>query len=442
MAIGQRQGPRGKSPRGRYTERLANAVAVSRPRGNAAGGSQAGAAAEAGAAPGAAPAPGTGNKSKYNPGKVLNRLGSGEPLSAKQEREFARALTAIQIRKEVGSYKRTAQELHNERETEAKGLGTLGINLQGQVGSVYKDIATSAAQGLATQQAIANQLNQKSAQIGQEGQQSLAQMQGTQLGGVESSLALRGAPGGGTAQQELAAAVASQKAAQSATSQSQQQFAAQQGASYGQLAAAMAGATQGEGGAAVGHIGQAIVGRVGESGSKFDQDIREARAKLGEARANRGALYGKNLLEVRNANQKYELGKEAVKGEKAKIKLAEEEAAQGKKENAQKQAQIAKENAQWAKEFGLKSWEVQHPNAADKEVAKKRQEIRQDVREVKSLIGPAVTHFGSVPKTQAQLNELIGYLNEKASASPQLVQHVVNNWWEKARKRAVGHTHR
>lgn len=392
------------------------------------GGSQAGAAANAGAAPGAAQA-GGGKKGGFHPNKVLNELETGNLLTGKQLRQAARAITALEVRPQVKGYGRLAGQLKGERETEAKGLGALGTQLQSSVGSVYHNIAQSEAQSLATQQALANQLNSTSANIAQQGATDLTAMQNTQTQGVADALTARGAPTGGGAQQELAAAAAAQQANQSANSQASQQFAAQQGASYGNLAATMAGATQQQGGAAVGGIGQTVIGRIAKSNREYGGDIREALAKKAEAKASGGPLFAKNLLGLRGEEQKFLLGKEAVKGERQKQQLAEEEAAQSKRENRQDQSQQKRENSQWAAEFGLKTWEAQHPDAGSNKIAEKRQEIKQDVNEVKSLLATVIGAEGA-PKDGQQLNALIGALNSKASANPTLVRKVAQRWFQ------------
>lgn len=388
------------------------------------GGSQSGAAAEAGAAPGAA----TSSKPKqgYKPLKILKSLQTDQLLSGKDLTRAARALSVLETRPQVRGYSLLAKQLHKERETEAQGLGKLGSQLQGGVSSVYKDIAASEAQALATQQALASGLNQTSGGIAQQGQQDLTAMQNTQTQGVADALAARGAPGGGGAQQELAAAVAAQKASQSANSQASQQFAAQQGASYGNLASVMAGATQQQGGSAVGGIGQTVLGRISKSNREYGQGIQEARSKLGEAKANQGASFVKNLLGLRDKEQQYSLGRAAVRSEREKQQLSEQEAKEARK-------QRGVENSQWAREFGLKTWEAQHPNAGSNDVAEKRKEIKQDVNEVKSVIPTAVAAAkgsGAADNFEAY----VGYVNSKTSAPPQLVRKVLKRWWDKRQR--------
>lgn len=394
--------------------------------GRGGGGSQSGEAANAGAAPGAGSTQGPNKGGGFHPRKILGELETGKLLTGKQLRQAARAITALEVRPQVKGYARLASQLTQEREAEAKGLGKLGTQLQSGVGDVYKSIAASEAQSLATQQAMANQLTQTTAGIAQQGQQSLTAMQNTQTQGVESSLAARGAPGGGTAQQELAAAVASQQASQSANSQASQQFAAQQGASTGNFLTNLASATQQQGGAAAGGIGQTVIGRIAKSNREYGGDIRDTLAKEAEAKASKGSLMVKNYLGLRGEEQKFKLGEQAVMSEKQKLALAKQEAAEG-----QKQRGI--ENNQWAKEFGLKTWEAQHPNAGSNKVAEKKQEIHQDVNEVKSLIATVVGAEGA-PKNGQQLNALIGALNSKASANPTLVRKVAQRWFQRHQK--------
>ena len=388
------------------------------------GGSQSAASANAGAAPGAANR-GSGGKKRggYNPQAKLRELETGQVLTGKDITRAANALTTLEVRPQVRGYARLAKQLAGERESEAKGLGKLGTQLQSGVTNVYQNIAQTEAQSLATQQALANQLNTASADIVQQGAADLSAVQNTQTQGVADALTARGAPGGGTAQQELAAAVASQQASQSANSQAQQQFAAQQGSSYGNLATMMAGATQQQGGAAVGGIGSTVIQRIAKSGREYGGDIREARAKQAEAKASRGAVFNKNLLSLRGQEQEFMLGKQAVRSEKEKLALSKQEAAEARK-------QRGVENSQWAQEFGLKQYEATHPNAGSDEIAEKKQEIKQDVNEIKSVIPTAV----SAAKGSGAGNNFeayVAYVNTKTSAPPQLVRKVLKRWWEK-----------
>lgn len=414
---------RSRSPR----EGLVRGIAARPPR---AGGSTSGAAAESGAAPGA-------GKQKFHPLRFFKRLEAGDSLTGKQLVRGARALTALETRPEVHGYALLAKQLHNERETEAQGLGKLGSTLQGGVTDVYKNIAASEADSLARQQALGGQLNAASAGIASQGQQGLTSMQTGQLGDLTASLQARGAPGGGAAQQELANAVAQQQQAQSANSQAAQQFAAQQGSSYGQLGAMMAGAAQMQGGAAVGGIGQTILGRIGASNQKYDESIQSARQKLADAKALKGAKLVKNLLGLRGEEQKYELGKAAVTSEKEKLAA---QIAQDKASN-----QIAQQNADSsrisamasARNAAINEWEARHPGASNGEKAKHRKEVTHEVGEVKALIPSVIAELGRPPKNPKELNQFIGKVNSKASADPQLIRHVIKNWYEKHKKQKL-----
>jgi hypothetical protein len=383
-------------------------------------GSTSGAAANAGAAPGAGQGGGQ-KKKKFHPLKILADLQTDQALNGKDLRQAARALTMLEVRPQVKGYALLAKQLHNERETEAKGLGALGSHLQGNVKDVYHNIAASEAQNLANQQALASGLNVQSAQIAQQGQQNLTDMQKGQLGDLTAGLAIRGAPGGGSAQQELANAVAQQQAGQSANSQAAQQFAAQQGAGYGQLAAAMAGSAQMQGGASVGAIGRDVTNRIAESNMKYGQSIQDARQKLAEAKASKGATFVKNLLGLREGEQKFLLGKQAVVSEKEKLRLAE-------KENAEDRRQKELENEQWEKEFGLDTWKAHHPNAGSNETKKKREELHQDIGEIKSVIPTAVAASKGTGAAN-NFEAYVAYVNTKTSAPPQLVRKVLQHWW-------------
>jgi len=431
MRTGLASRKRPRSPR----EGLAHGVAAR------AGGSTSGAAAEGGAAPGAAGGQGQG-KQKFHPLRFFKRLEAGDSLTGKQLLRGARALTALETRPEVHGYGLLAKQLHGERESEAAALGKLGSTLQGGVTSVYKNIASSEADSLARQQALGGQLNATSAGIAQQGQQGLASMQTGQLGDLTAGLEMRGAPGGGGAQQELANAVAQQQQAQSANSQAAQQFAAQQGSSYGQLGAMLAGSAQMQGGAAVSGIGQSIIGRVGASNQKYDESIQSARQKLADAKALKGSKLVKNLLALRGEEQKYELGKAAVTSEKEKLAA---QIAQDKASNriSQQNADSSRISAMAsARNAAINEWEARHPGASSNEKAKHRKEVVQEAGEVKALIPTVIAELGRPPKSPKELNQFIGKVNSKASADPQLIRHVIKNWYEQHKKAKLGHMHR
>lgn len=388
--------------------------------GVARGGSLARASAVSGAAPGAS---GAGKKKKYNPYAVLSSLESGDLLSGKDLTRAARALTALEIRPQVRGYKQLASQLRSEREMEAKGLGALGTRLQGGVTDVYKNIASAEAQGLANQQALGQGLVTQSGAIAQTGAQDLRAMQGGEVGDYTKALALRGAPGGGSAQQDLANAVAAQQANQSANSQAAQQAAASQATGYSQLASGLAGSAQLQGGAAVAGIGRDILSRTAESNQKYGEGIQTALGKAGDARALKGSTFIKNLLELRGGEQKYQLGRAAVRGERQANQLGKEQLAEDKRQaNMSNQLGLAS--------LALKEWEAAHPGAASGERRERKQKAKQEIREVRSLIPGLVATYGA-PENKKMLNQFTLALNGKASADPTLVQRVLNRWYKK-----------
>lgn len=385
-------------------------------------------AAQGGAAPGTAGgpagrAPGAG-KPNFHPLAVLKGLETGKLLTGKDLTRGARALTALELRPQLHGYKQLANQLTRERNEETTGLGKLGSELQGNVGSVYKGIGATDAQGTAAQQAIAGMLNDQASAIAKQGSDSLAQMQGGAVGDFNKALELRGAPVGGSAQQALSDAVAQQQSAQTANAQAAQQFAASQGAGNAALSAQLAGATQMAGGAAVGGIGRDIVGRVGESNQKYDEAIQQALGKLGDVKATKGALFNKNLLGLRGEEQKFLLGKQAVQGEKASLAQQQAEAGEdAKQQQFDNQLSLA--------QLGLDRWKAHHPDAGSSEVKEKKEALRQERGEVKSLIAPLIAELGAPPKNPKQLQYFIAKMNSKASADPALVQKVIQGWWQK-----------
>lgn len=381
-------------------------------------------------------------KPKYNPSKVLAGFDTNKPLSGQDLIRAARAMTALETRPQLHGYKQLANQLKTERNIEAKGLGALGERLQTNTTDVYKNIAVSEADSLARQQSLGQMLNQQSGAIAQQGTQDLTQMQQGQLGDYTQGLQMRGAPGGGSAQQELANAVASQQASQVANNGAAQNLASSQASAFGQLGAGLAGSAQLQGGEAVAGIGRDIISRTASSNQKYREGIQTALGKLADVKATKGPSMIKNLLELRGGEQKYQLGRAAVRREKAKLAA---EATQDAAANtiAQQKADAATTSAgASALNAATSAWEARHPGATPKERQKNRKEVRLGIGEIKSTIPLGITHFGAAPKTVDQLNKLAEYVNTKTSASPTLVHKVLKHWWVKNKPlKASGSVH-
>lgn len=395
-----------------------------------------------------------GGKPKFNPMKVLKGLSSSEVLSPEQIASAARALSGLETGAEVHGYKRLASELGNEKDLETQGLTNLGKRTTGQVGSVYSNIAKSAAQSLANQSAIAGSLAGQSAAISSAGTQELAKTQEGALGGLEQQLQMRGAEGTqGSAQGALAQAVAAQQAQQQAYAGAANQAATQQGEGYTGLLAAEAQAAQNQGGETIGQIGRAVAGRTIKTDNEYGQSIKTALQKAGEAKATKGEKFTKDLLGLREGDQKFILGKDAVQGEKAKLGLAATELGVEKEQNAiankiaQQKANASTTSAEAsktsseasslsasasAKNAATAAWKAHHPEATKKE-EKKAEEY---MGEVKSYLPSAVATYGA-PKNPKMLNQFIGAVNKEVSAPPQIVRSVLERWFAKKQREEV-----
>jgi hypothetical protein len=263
-------------------------------------------------------------------------------------------------------------------------------------------------------------------------------MQQGALGENTAALSLRGAPGGGAAQAQLAQTVAGQQGAQANTAQSAQQFAAQQGASFAGLSNAIAASTQGQGASARAGVGRETASRINKSNREYDTNIQTTLGKLADVKASKGSTMVKNLLELQGNERKFMLGKQAVQGEKEKLAADSAAAAAGAAADANQQGfdnnlalqKLGLEN----KKYGLDQWEAHHPDAGSNEKKKQQETVGQEVKEVKSLIGPIVSSLGKVPggvPSKKVLNTYINEVNAKASADPALVAKVVREWWLK-----------
>lgn len=404
------------------------------------------------AAPGGGANAGAGNgpnkKPGFHPFQALKEMEAGKVLTPQQLARGARALTVLETRPEIHGYKQIAKQLGQERDLQSQGLENLGKRTSGNVSSVYKDIAASEAQNLARQQALGEQFNNQAKSIASEGSQSLVGMQKGVLGDEAAQQQLRGAPGGGEAQQALANAVAAQQAHQAQDAEASRNYAASQAASYNALGMGMAGATQMQGGETVGQIGRDIIGRTAESNQKFNANIQTALGKLSEAKASFGPKETKNLLALREGENKLRLGQEAVQGNKAKLGLEGQKLREEQRQNSISN-KISQQNANTSETSAhaslinamVNKWEAEHPNASSGAAGKHRQEVKQEVREVRSLIPSLVGAYGSPlrpPKgvnPQKALSIFTVKMNEKASANPTIVARVLQHWFQNQQKK-------
>ncbi|MBS1863002.1 MAG: hypothetical protein JSS68_14975 [Actinobacteria bacterium] len=392
----------------------------------------------------ATPKPPAPPKPAYNPLKVLEGLKTGELLTPQQMTAASKALAVLETRPEIHGYKEIATQLGNEKAATDKGLEQLRNRTIGQVGNVYKGIAQTEAESLARQQALSSQLGQQTAQIGQTSANALATMQQGAIGALNQNIALRGGEaGGGSAQQQLAAAVAGQREAQATDAQAAQDFALSQGATTQGLLAGVAASEQARGGETAGQIGRDVASRQSESDLKYGESQRTALNKLAEAKASVGPKEVKDMLELRANEQKYGLGKAAVAGEKAKLAQGAEELGLKGEELQVEREQNAIQNkidqqkanasttsaAASAENAATDAWKARHPAATAKEVEK----AQKYIGEVKAYLPSAVSTYGP-PKNPKQLNQFIGAVNKEVSAPPQIVRSVLERWFAKRSK--------
>lgn len=383
-------------------------------------------------------------KTPYNPLKVLEGLKTGELLSPEQLTAASKALAVLETRPEIHGYKEIANQLGHEKAATDKGLQALGNRTIGQVGNVYKGIAQTEAENIARQSALASQFSQQSAQIGSDATNSLNTMQQGAVGSLNQNIALRGGEGGGgSAQQQLASAVAGQKEALASDNAAAQQFVTSQGATTQGFLSGIAASEQARGGETQGMIGRDVAGRRAESALKYGESQRTALNKLAEAKASLGPKEVKDLLELRANEQKYKLGHQAVEGERAKNELAGEKLGLEGKELAAKNKQNAIENeinqqkanasstsaAASAKNAATAAWKAHHPEATRKEA----KQAEKYIGEVKAYLPSAVSTYGP-PKNPKQLNQFIGAVNKEVSAPPQIVRSVLQRWFHKYEK--------
>lgn len=365
-----------------------------------------------------------GAKKAFNPGRVLRSLPTNSALSGRQINQAAHALTALETQPTIKGYRQITGQLREAKGAQDQGFLNLGQRTMGNISGVYRNIAESEAKNLAYEQGLGSKLNERSGQIAAQGNQELTGMQTGSLSQLTSQLAMRGAPGGGEAQQALANAVASQRATQNADSQAAQQFAASQGGNYAGLLAGMAGATQMRGGETVGQIGRDIAARTAESDLKYNENIQTAQQKLAEAKALRGPDYVKNLLSLRGGEQKYQLGQAAVGINRSKVNAT---IANDRTKNAIASAKLGidQQNANaHTRSANASAYRAHHPTTSNSAAVKEHNYERS----ARSLIPGVLKQYGKVPQTPDQKAEFAAGLAKVAKVPTYVAAQVMRQW--------------
>lgn len=254
-------------------------------------------------------------KRRRNPLYYPSQRLEGRPL-----RRASRALTKLEIRPQAKAYGRLARELNIQRGATNLGLQRLGDRATGITENSYQNLARSTAENVARQNAIGDMLRQRTGEINQQAESQLGGASSSALGSYLESLQGRGAPTGGAAQQELARSAQAEQDRMVASGQAASNFANSQAASYGQMASSQGAASQQRGREGVSEIQRMIASRVAENNLRAGADIREAKGKRADILALRGPTRIKNLLEMRETERDYGLGKAAVGVDKASLR--------------------------------------------------------------------------------------------------------------------------
>src|SRR5262249_37268003 len=157
------------------------------------------------------------------------------------------------------------------------GLQASGDRATGNVSDAYRNMAQSAAEGLARQNAIGNLLRQRTGEIGQRAQTEAAQHQQGALGSYMQGLQLRGAPGGGAAHQALPNQAAAEQTRAAGAAQAANDYANMSAGAYQQFGSGQAAANQQRGTEAIGTLQRDIASRIAQNALSSAQDVNEAR---------------------------------------------------------------------------------------------------------------------------------------------------------------------
>lgn len=333
--------------------------------------------------------------SALNPRQVA----SGDDLT-----RLAHALTRAEVKPQIRAYKRLRRELIGQQAADQLGLQRLGNVAERHISSAYSGF-DQGAQGATTRAAaIGQMLNDQTGQLGQQAADQQTASATGELGGLSEAMSLRGAPGGGQAQQALQDMVNAQAGRVASDNQASGQFAATIGANYAGMGEGIreAGALQGT--TALSDTARQIAARQAESRLTSGQDIREASGKLADVRALRGETLLKNLTDLREQERSYLLGRAATRTQKRGQDLTAASSAASLAErqaNDQRQNQIAQQQANTAAQNATThAQDVAHDNAHPNQGSGSRphnatarhaqhQQHQQHVRDVKDAAAAA-----------------------------------------------------
>lgn len=351
-------------------------------------------------------------------------------LTGNDLRRYGKAAARIQTKPEIGGYKRLIKELGLQSHLDDQGLKHLGKSTSRQVGRTYRGLAQTERQNTRHQTAIGHMLNTQTQAVSDRGAQAVQASQVGQLGSLQQGLQMRGAPGSGEAQQQLSDLVASQNAQRAQAGQASEALAASQGAGYAQYQNALGSVDQLRGAQAKSGILSTIAGRRAESRLGYSQDRREAAGKIADIKATKGSLALQAMIDQRERERDYILGKQAVRTDRRGQNLDSQQAAASLAETtrahhaseatAAQNAQTSAKNARTSrKNANTTRQNANNSGSADKQA--KRQEIHQATSKANRLI----TQLAASNK-KADKKGLQAVLNGNAAASATLIDLILS----------------
>jgi hypothetical protein len=282
-------------------------------------------------------------KGKHHKG-VAELLQPGKTQSGKSLLRLAKAMTRLQIKPQVKAYKRLAAELRGQQAAQIGGTARLGRVLGGQLAQAYKGFDAGANQSMINAAALGQMGQGQANRIGAQQAAELKSYQTGQLGGLEESMRLRGAPGGGLAQQQLRDLVAGQQQRLAASNAANSAFAAQQGNAYTGLAQGIQQAGRLQGATAQNMLAKTIASQIGQIRLETGADIREAMGKLADVKALEGSQLIATLGQLTKDERDYILGLKATKIDQGQLALDQQEAAEAARHNRATEHQAAQDS--------------------------------------------------------------------------------------------------
>ena len=365
---------------------------------------------------------GKGKHGNKGTGKLYNIV---DPASGHNLEKLAKALTRAEVRPQQRAYQRLTNEIRGQSTADTLGLERLGKRTQKSLVDTATGFDKGSAAATQRQLSIGSQMQEQVARASEQAAQDLQQSQTGQLGGLQQAMALRGAPGGGAAQQQLQSLVSAQNTRQAMETQAAAAAASAQAGNYAGLSEGMRQANAMQAGAAQRDARRAISSRIAEGKLQAGADVREAQGRKADVKAQKADLFLKNLMEARGAERDYLLGRESVKTDRMSIRSSAQQAAADRASDEEMfYAGLKSEEGSAGYKGKSGDSAPDHPNAGKK----KRRRAYQTARDVGNQI---ISNSGDTSWLQNHPVQFVEDIQDKANVKRGIARAMAKKYYKK-----------